>query len=301
MNTPVQVQSGKLPLKVLVHSTLVLAHGGAGPQDPKGERFIAAQRTLDSIVKQSSNQLTAQETVLIVAKGLEADSQFNAGFGASIQADGVVRVSAAFMDSEKQRFSAVMNAENVLHPSLLAKHLQDRRYSILDSHGAKQLAAQLALPVVNLIAPQRFKRWIQYKREAINPSGKTGTIGCVAVDEGGHLAVLTSTGGVGNETPGRVGDTPTIAGNYCTNHVAVSCTGIGEQIISHALAPRVAIYFERDRDLGKALKVALEEGLNKNFQFAAIAVAVESDQVHWAAGSLSSQLLWSLSPPHVSK
>lgn len=36
-----------------------------------------------------------------------------------------------------------------------------------------------------------------------------GTVGAVALDEDGNLAVATSTGGVTNKLPGRIGDTPT--------------------------------------------------------------------------------------------
>jgi L-asparaginase len=294
MDSAVEIRSGTLLLADLKGSTLALAHGGAGPQDPTGESFRAAQATLDAILKKSPGSGTSPEMVAFVAKELEADPQFNAGYGASIQADGVVRLSASYMDSANQRFAAVMNVEDVVHPSLLALHLCDQRFCILDATGAEQLAKRLELPKANLVSQQRFKRWLRHKRESFNPAGKTGTIGCVALDSSARLAALTSTGGVGNETPGRVGDTPTIAGNYCSEDVAVSCTGIGEQIINHALSPRIAIYFDQSRDLKEALTRALVEAERKDYRFAAIALAFEKEtgRAHWAAGSVNSHLLW---------
>ncbi|EOA4705355.1 isoaspartyl peptidase/L-asparaginase, partial [Escherichia coli] len=58
---------------------------------------------------------------------------------------------------------------------------------------------------------------------------KMGTVGAVALDLDGNLAAATSTGGMTNKLPGRVGDSPLVgAGCYANNaSVAVSCTGTG--------------------------------------------------------------------------
>ncbi|KAL4949281.1 nucleophile aminohydrolase [Aspergillus filifer] len=41
-----------------------------------------------------------------------------------------------------------------------------------------------------------------------------GTVGCVCLDQWGDLAVATSTGGLTNKLPGRVGDTPTLGAGF---------------------------------------------------------------------------------------
>lgn len=299
---PVKVTSGTIPLTKVMQHPLIVAHGGAGPQDPKGERFKTAVSLLNSAISSAADLRIATEIVLKVAQTLEADPEFNAGRGASIQADGVARVSASFMESESRKFSAVMNVEDLIHPSVLALHLQNSRFCILDHMGATDLKRELELPSAQLVTKDRLRRWIRHKRSRLESgpdAGKTGTIGCVAADISGQLAALTSTGGVGNETAGRVGDTPTIAGNYCTQMVAVSCTGIGEQIIAHALAPRISIYFETNRDLKNSLQRALEEAKIREFEFAAIAVAVDREKgvAHWAGGSVNAELCWTTSVP----
>ncbi len=60
-----------------------------------------------------------------------------------------------------------------------------------------------------------------------------GTVGAVALDKAGNLAAATSTGGMTNKLPGRVGDSPLPgAGCYANNATAaVSCTGTGEVFI----------------------------------------------------------------------
>src|SRR3546814_1632428 len=62
---------------------------------------------------------------------------------------------------------------------------------------------------------------------------KLGTVGAVALDLHGNLAAATSTGGLTNKRPGRIGDTPLIgAGCYANNATcAVSATGTGEAFI----------------------------------------------------------------------
>ncbi|HEY0770329.1 MAG TPA: isoaspartyl peptidase/L-asparaginase, partial [Sphingobacteriaceae bacterium] len=68
---------------------------------------------------------------------------------------------------------------------------------------------------------------------------RTGTVGCVALDTKGDLAVATSTGGKGFEIPCRVSDSATVAGNYANDLAAVSCTGVGEDIVKGAIAAKI--------------------------------------------------------------
>jgi L-asparaginase / beta-aspartyl-peptidase len=75
---------------------------------------------------------------------------------------------------------------------------------------------------------------------------KLGTVGAVAFDGNGNLAAATSTGGMTNKQPGRVGDTPLIgAGCYANNRTcAVSATGTGEMFIRAVAAYDVSAQIE---------------------------------------------------------
>ena len=82
------------------------------------------------------------------------------------------------------------------------------------------------------------------KGEANHPPGTLahGTVGCVVRDADGRLAAATSTGGVFNKLPGRVGDTPIIgAGTFADAHAAISCTGQGEYFMRNLAAAQVAM------------------------------------------------------------
>ena len=71
---------------------------------------------------------------------------------------------------------------------------------------------------------------------------KHGTIGAVARDASGNIAAGTSTGGITNQMPGRVGDSPLPGcGTYANNDsVAISCTGIGEAFVKEVAAHQVS-------------------------------------------------------------
>ncbi|MGI4847883.1 MAG: isoaspartyl peptidase/L-asparaginase, partial [Janthinobacterium lividum] len=84
------------------------------------------------------------------------------------------------------------------------------------------------------------------ERAPIDPDTKFGTVGAVALDAHGNLAAATSTGGMTNKRPGRVGDSPLIgAGCYANNETAaISATGTGEAfmrtVAAHDIAARMA-------------------------------------------------------------
>lgn len=76
------------------------------------------------------------------------------------------------------------------------------------------------------------------ERRAARPDFRLGTVGAVACDRQGLLAAATSTGGLTNKLPGRVGDSPLFGcGTYADDRACgVSCTGTGEVFIRHVVA-----------------------------------------------------------------
>ena len=91
-----------------------------------------------------------------------------------------------------------------------------------------------------------------------------GTVGAVAVDAKGNLAAATSTGGMTNKQPGRVGDSPLIgAGTYADNATAaISCTGTGEMFIRLAVAHDICARMRyAGLSLEQACDVVVQESL----------------------------------------
>jgi L-asparaginase len=200
-----------------------------------------AQATaLDRIFRDTSELLAggaaAVAAVVAAVTAMEADPQFNAGLGSKLQADGAARLSAAVMDGTAGRFGAVVNVQRIHHPTRLALQLLAREDRVLDATGADRLADECREPRQDPVTPTRLAQW----RERARPT--TGTVGAVARDVAGRLAAATSTGGRGGETVGRVSDSCTVAGNYADNLSAISCTGVGEEIVEAAVAARLAAW-----------------------------------------------------------
>jgi cyanophycinase len=90
---------------------------------------------------------------------------------------------------------------------------------------------------------------------------RLGTVGAIALDRQGHLAAGTSTGGLTNKMPGRVGDSPVIgAGTYADDRAcAASCTGTGEVFIRHPVAHDVvARMLYAHQSVGGAVEDAID-------------------------------------------
>jgi beta-aspartyl-peptidase (threonine type) len=86
-----------------------------------------------------------------------------------------------------------------------------------------------------------------------------GTVGAVAIDGEGDIAVATSTGGTPNKMPGRVGDSPLVGcGTYADNASAgVSATGYGEALMKICVARRVCQNVEGGMNARSAAKEAI--------------------------------------------
>ena len=216
----------------------IILHGGFFSESATNqETKIAKQNALERIVKNAYEFLknhSALETVVFAVTQLEDDELFNAGIGSQIQSDGKIRMSAALMDGESQKMSGVINIEEVKNPIQVAETLMHEDDRVLGGSGATNYARKNGFKVFSAEIPQR-KAEYDAKLKSIG----FGTVGCVALDKKGKLAVATSTGGKGFELVGRVSDSATVAGNYANSHCAVSLTGVGEDIVSNATAAKI--------------------------------------------------------------
>lgn len=132
-----------------------------------------------------------------------------------------------------KRGAGVMGVRNVRHPIRLAREALLRTGTSADgkpNHDGGSMHSQLVGPHVETLAQDwglEFKpddwfwtkrRWDEHRRglkgEEEPVSLSQGTVGCVCLDQWGNLAVATSTGGMTNKLPGRIGDTPTLGAGF---------------------------------------------------------------------------------------
>lgn len=236
----------------------LIIHGGFfSESSTSNETKVAKQQALLRIVKDSYDYLkthSAVETVVHAVSLLEDDALFNAGIGSQIQSDGKIRMSASLMNGENQKFSGVINIEEVKNPIQVALKLMPFDDRVLGGEGANLFARQNGFQQFSTEIPQRRAEY-----EAKLKSSGQGTVGCVALDKDGKIAVATSTGGKGFEIVGRVSDSATVAGNYANSFCGVSLTGVGEDIVSNATAAKIVTRVTDGFSLEKAFEKTFEE------------------------------------------
>jgi L-asparaginase len=255
----------------------LIVHGGAPSRLPESEKVVAAAQALEEIAANCFQEVarrSAAEVIVCALRALEDDPQFNAGWGSAIQSDGEIRVTAAVMDGTRQSFSGVINALRIKHPSAIALMLQERRSRVVSQPGVQALARELNLPEENLATPEQLESWRRRKE-----AGGFDTVGCVVRNAQGQLAAGTSTGGRSFEFPGRVSDSATVAGNYASQVVAVSATGIGEEIVDDALAARLETRCRDGMPLADAARRCFDEAVSRGRTYGWIALHHNGDWV----------------------
>ncbi len=256
---------------------LLVVHGGAGtiPRSEMTPRLEAAYRsTLAESLRAGHAVLAAEDTsvdaVNAAVNVLEDSPLFNAGRGAAFTSAGTNEMDAAIMEGRTLRAGAVAAVTHIRNPIDLARLVMERSsHVLLGGEGAEAFAREQGMELV----PQSYffteRRWESMRRARAaeeaglpvarlgRPDERHGTVGAVALDVHGDLAAGTSTGGLTNKHPGRIGDSPIIgAGTYASNEgCAVSATGTGEDFMRGVVAYDICA---RVRYLGQSVREAAE-------------------------------------------
>ena len=257
----------------------IIIHGGFFSESlTNHETKVAKQQALLRIVKDSYDYLkthSALETVVHAVSLLEDDELFNAGIGSQIQSDGKIRMSASLMDGSTMKMSGVINIEEVKNPIQVAQVLLNYEDKVLGGSGATNFAREYGFKQFSTETPQRRSEY-----EAKLAATRIGTVGCVALDNEGKIAVATSTGGKGFEIPGRISDSATVAGNYANEFCGVSLTGVGEDIVSGAVAAKIVTRVTDGFTLDKAFEKTFAELLPFDGFAGAIAIDNKGNIFH---------------------
>ncbi|MEO0883997.1 MAG: isoaspartyl peptidase/L-asparaginase [Pseudomonadota bacterium] len=222
-------------------SWAIAIHGGADATP--GREYGHVEAHMAALIDEAAAWLAAGELALEVAQkavtALEASGHHIAGKGASPNQDGVWELDAAIMDGTTRKAGAVSALEGFVSPIAVARDvLETTPHVLLAGSGAAKLARERGHATVD--DPQAYYDPAVKEALPANAAGH-GTVGAVVLDTDGRLAAATSTGGLLNKTPGRVGDSPIIgAGTWADQSVAVSCTGEGEYFLRTAAAASVA-------------------------------------------------------------
>lgn len=236
-------------------------HGGCGNITREGlgaERESAVRAALLEIAGAAVARLNAGaaavDAVQFAVALLEDSPYFNAGLGSVLNADGQVETDAAIMEGTGGRCGAVAALRGVRNPVRLARLVMDQtEHVFVAGEGASRFAREQGFELVaddELVTEERRAQLQAARRQgrvSLDHDEHYGTVGAVARDEQGCLAAATSTGGMTNKRPGRIGDTPVIgAGTFASDGTcAVSGTGHGEYylrtVFAHSIHARMQL------------------------------------------------------------
>jgi len=271
---------------------LLLVHGGAGP--------LRADLTRDELLRgrvAGLRQALAAGWRLLAAGGsaldaaqaavevLEDHPLYNAGRGSVLNALGRVEMDASLMCGRTRKAGALCGARRLRNPIRAARRLLEEGRVFSEACAIEAwLSAQgeTLKPPAWFITEDRVaqleaargtgralldhegeldRRSRRAARLGLGGGDDAGTVGAVARDLAGDLAAGTSSGGMTNKLPGRIGDSPVIgAGTYADNQsLALSATGVGEAFIrtvfAHEAEARVRL---AGQGLAEACGAALE-------------------------------------------
>jgi len=242
---------------------VIAIHGGAGAitrallSQEQELRYIQA---LSDIVETGQRMLedgrSALDVVTEAVRLLEECPLFNAGIGAVYTRDETHELDACVMDGNTLNAGAVAGVSHLRNPILAARLVMEHSpHVMMIGEGAENFAIAQGMERVSadiFSTPERYAQLLaaqsagetvlDHSATPLDENNKMGTVGAVALDMFGNLAAATSTGGMTNKLPGRVGDSPLVgAGCYANNaSVVVSCTGTGEGVIRALAAYDIA-------------------------------------------------------------
>jgi L-asparaginase / beta-aspartyl-peptidase len=262
------------------HKPVLVIHGGAGvirssmtPEIEAEVRKALRKAVIAGYAKLESGS-PALDAVTAAITVLEDDPNFNAGKGAVFTHDGHNELDSAIMDGATLKAGAVAGVRTVRNPILLARAVMEKSpHVMMAGRGAEAFAKESGITVVDASYFRTERRWQQLQEALaedkagiahadVETAKHFGTVGAVALDQSGHLAAGTSTGGMTNKRFGRIGDSPVIgAGTYADGNCAVSGTGWGEfylrTVAAHSICMRVGL-------LKQPLAEAAEQVINKD-------------------------------------
>ncbi|VDP69691.1 unnamed protein product [Echinostoma caproni] len=182
------------------------------------------------------------------------------GYGCCPDEDGHTTLDAMVMDGRTMEVGAVAVMPDILHATQVAREvLLSTKHTLLAGQKAADFARSRGFQTTSLDSPESFEFWKKWKEnncqpnfrkpgawmpdpstsggpyvavhgvsspcipdshQAIASEGNHDTIGLIALDATGSLAVGVSTTGLRHKIPGRVGDSPIPgAGGYANNEV----------------------------------------------------------------------------------
>jgi isoaspartyl peptidase/L-asparaginase-like protein (Ntn-hydrolase superfamily) len=175
-----------------------------------------------------------------------SNGQRSVGLGGLPDRDGIVTLDAAVMGDDA-RAGSVACVRGIEHPVRLARLVMDRTpHVMLVGEGAQRFAREQGIEVrerpLDDEQSSKWKEWLEQGLYApvVNVENHD-TISLIALDDGGSMAVASTTSGLAFKMHGRVGDSPVVgSGLFIDREVGGAvATGLGEAVLRTAGAAAI--------------------------------------------------------------
>lgn len=258
---------------------MIIVHGGAGAW--KDERMPIGLEAVEKAAKvgflildHGGSSVDAAEACTIF---MESCGNLNAGVGSRPNSDGVQELDAMIVDGSTLNFGSVAAVTGVQNPVSLARYVMERTdYAFFAGENAKRVYEDMITEGYRVESPAGAIRI---------PSESDGadTVGCVCVDSEGRIAATSSTGGIMNKMPGRVGDSPVMgAGAFANDIGGATATGWGEHIMRVVLSRMIVLYIEQGEDPRTASEKGIRLFEDKTGSEAGVVAADKHGNFGWA-------------------
>jgi len=236
-------------------------HGGAGAV--AGRDYAETEKHLHGLASDCRDRLEnnaqALDVVEFAVAELESSGLYVAGRGSAPNSAGHVELDASIMDGASREAGAVAALQDFANPVVVARAVMERTpHVMLAGTGAVAFARDAGFEEIT--DPSAYYTLPVGVTQDDITGFAHGTVGAAVLDQSGGLAAATSTGGTFGKLHGRIGDTPLIGpGTWADDHIAVSCTGIGEHIIRAGGASSIAFRYKSGITLNDAVQEMLDE------------------------------------------
>jgi beta-aspartyl-peptidase (threonine type) len=218
---------------------VIFVHGGAGNDyhhliDLFRKEVESAARAGWASLLKGGSALDAVETAI---RCMEDAPVFDAGHGSYLNSDDEIEMDAMVMDGLRLQYGAVAGIQRVANPVSVARMvIEHTSHSLFIGAGAEKFARKMGVPVCPMeeLITNSNTHMLRPQDRLFDPTNHPGdTVGAIALDREGNLAVAVSTGGTAGKLAGRVGDSPIIGcGGYADNACgAAVATGHGEALM----------------------------------------------------------------------
>ena len=260
---------------------MIIVHGGAGnwkdERIPIGLEYVEKAAEVGfQVLKKDGSVLDAVEACTMF---MESCGELNCGKGAYPNEEGIIELDAMIIDGKTLDFGSVAAVKDIENPISLARYVMEKtKYKFFAGVNAKRLYDEM------IASGYREEKESGIVKPAYSADGDT--VGCIAIDKEGNIATTSSTGGIKNKTPGRIGDSPVMgAGAYANDVCGASATGWGEHIMRVVLSRMTVLYVEEGADPMTAAQKGIDMFEKKTGSEAGIIVANKDGQIGFATNA----------------